>query len=368
MNILLEGTTSAYYTGTLKRMEAQRPASLSGLEWRSFKPARSKIEAVNRISHLIGCGPEDLGPGSKERKRVLVNLASRLVPDLDTTMSKTRLAAAIAAELNAPWSDMCESTGETISLVGLNTLLAGAERRLGHLGASAAETLGTPEAEGAALAAALVDKLDRDTWDARETVLRMVREGIPGSRQSEWQGFYFEGRGRQILNAAFSPLQHPVRARYGHTAFDYSLNFVWDLKAHTEAWRRPNSEFRAQGRPDVQLNDERAIRECVADQGLGFLMLSGEGLEDVNGEFATWHASFKGRTEPQRRRLKAGFSPLQIEAYWIPDTASLLGALAAGVLRVSSQGRQPDGRPRNTKIHLATSKARGVIDVSRVSF
>ena len=52
-----------------------------------FKPAVSKIEAVNRISVLTGSGVEDLGPGSKERKRVLINLARVVAPFLEIGLS-----------------------------------------------------------------------------------------------------------------------------------------------------------------------------------------------------------------------------------------------------------------------------------------
>jgi hypothetical protein len=368
LNALLEGATEEYHRGSLRRMEEQRPEGLTGPEWGGFKPARSKIEAVNRISALTNSGPEDLGPGSKERKRVLENLARNLEPQVDTSLTKTKLGAVLAARLGAPWSDLCESTGETISLIGLNTLLAGAERRLGRLGTSSAETLGTPEAEGGALAAALVDKLDRHTWDGQKTVVRMQRDGIPGCNQSEWQGFYFEGRGRQILNALFPPLATPLRARYNNTPFDYSLNFVWDLKCHTERWINPVTGALSRGRPTVQLNDERAIRECVEDQGLGFLMLSGQAVEDVDQDFAIWHAGFKGKDGPQRRRVKAGFTPLHVEAFWIQDTPSLLTAIAAGALKVAPQGSQPDGSPRNPKFDMRPEYARGRLDVSRAFF
>lgn len=368
LNALLEAAMEAYHNGSLRRLEQQRPQGLAGPEWAGFKPARSKIEAVNRISALTDSGPEDLGPGSKERKRVLENLAMNLEPQVDTSLTKTKLGAALAARLGAPWSDLCESTGETISLIGLNTLLAGAERRLGRLGTSSAETLGTPEAEGGALAAALVDKLDRQTWEAQKTVLRMQRDGIPGCNQSEWQGFYFEGRGRQILNGLFPPPATPVRARYNNTPFDYSLNFVWDLKCHTERWINSATRVLSSGRPVVQLNDERAIRECVEDQGLGFLMLSGEAVEDIDLDFAIWHAEFKGKDGPQRRRVKAGFTPLHVEAFWISDTPSLLAAIAAGALKVAPQGGQPDGSPRNPKFEMRPKYARGQLDVSRAFF
>ena len=40
-----------------------------------FVPARNKLEVVARISNLTNSGPETLGPGSKEHKSVVLNLA-----------------------------------------------------------------------------------------------------------------------------------------------------------------------------------------------------------------------------------------------------------------------------------------------------
>ena len=111
LNALLLGATEAYRRGALRRLAGQRPAGLAHPRWEAFEPARSKIEAVNRISALTNSGPEWLGPGSKEHKRVLINLASALAPQLDTGLSKTKLGAALAAEFGAPWTDECMSTG-----------------------------------------------------------------------------------------------------------------------------------------------------------------------------------------------------------------------------------------------------------------
>ena len=134
LNALLEGATEAYHEGALRRLQANRPAMLDGPGWAGFQPAPSKIEAVNRISALTNSGPEWLGPGSKEHKSVLLNLAASLAPHLDQGLSKHRLSAALADDFAAPWSDSFESTGQTITLDGLNTLLAGAERKLDQLG------------------------------------------------------------------------------------------------------------------------------------------------------------------------------------------------------------------------------------------
>ena len=95
---------------------------------------------------------------------------------------------------------------ETISLIGLNTLLAGAELRLDRLGVARAMLLGTPEEEAQALVAALVDAWRatredsggrRVLWDGRRCIHWMLDQGVGnGPNQNEWQGFYWEARGR----------------------------------------------------------------------------------------------------------------------------------------------------------------------------
>src|SRR5207253_1517292 len=58
LNALLEGATDAYDAGSLRRLAEMRPDLLGGPDWAAFVPARSKIEAVNRISALTNSGPE----------------------------------------------------------------------------------------------------------------------------------------------------------------------------------------------------------------------------------------------------------------------------------------------------------------------
>lgn len=361
LNALLEGATEAYHQDSLRRLAGQRPARLGGPEWGAFEPAQSKIEAVNRISALTNSGPEWLGPGSKEHKRVLINLANSLAPHLDTRLSKTKLGAALADEFDAPWSDECESTGETISLAGLNTILAGAERRLGRLGDDRAMLLGTPEEEGKALAAALLDAWrasphrgagKRVVWDARRCIQWMLEQGVTeGPNQNEWQGFYWEARGRAVLNAAFTPNPNPPRTRYGNTSFDYSLRFVWDLKAHTEAWRYPVSGITKRGQGVAPLNDQESMGACIEEQGLGFLMVGGEAVADENGAFVEWHRDFKSsqgvKSKPSNsgrsRQRKATFEPLHVEAFYFHNALALEAAKAAGQVTGFQQGKQaPD--------------------------
>lgn len=98
--------------------------------------SRDKLQAVNRISSLTGSGPEELGPGAKERKRVLERLVEGLHLDLDVTLNKVDLAEAIVETLGGSWGPGCYSTGHTITLTGLDRVLEAATaevaRRSGH--------------------------------------------------------------------------------------------------------------------------------------------------------------------------------------------------------------------------------------------
>ncbi len=382
LNALLLAAPAAFRQGSLRRLAAHRPSGLDGPQWDAFQPARSKIEAVNRISGLTASGAEWLGPGSKEHKRVLINLATRLGLDVDVRRTKTELGADIATILEAPWSDDCASTGETITLAGLNTLLAGAERRLDRLGSSGSLVLGSPEEEGEALAAALLDgwraedQADggrRVVWDARRCIQWMVDQGVTnGPNHNEWQGFYWEAMGRAILNDAFTQAPDPPRLRFGNTAFDYSLTYVWDLKAHTESWRFPSSGQVRSGQSSAPLNDQQAMDECIAEQGLGFLVVGGIAIADEDEAFVRWHRQFKlaqGRrptpSNSGRSRLrKAAFEPLHVEALFFRDPADLGAAIAAGQITGFRQGMQAprhegvQGQARRPKYNLAVTRAR----------
>lgn len=372
VNALLYGASIAFQEGSLRDLSSRTTPGLTGPEWEQFQPAVSKIEAVTRISALTDSGPEGLGPGSKERKSVLANLATKLLPEIDQhRLSKTRLAEEIARHLDVPWSDDYISTGETIRLNGLNVILAGAERRLSRLGDTYAEGL-TPHAEGTALVEALRQKLLRPherAWDGREKTMWLRNQGTRQENQMEWPGFYFEYRGKEVLNSSFRPSPNPPQVKFGNTVFDYSLNHVWDLKSHTIEQVFPVSRVTRTIDDEVQLNDVDAVRECVSRQGLGFLILSGQGVMDEDGAFKAWHDGFKGRHSTpslsgRSRMRKAAFIPRSLEAFWIPNLAALDAAVLSGTLAAVRQGRQQSGAVRPRKFSLRLDRARKPLRVA----
>ncbi|VXC43276.1 conserved hypothetical protein [Nocardioides sp. AX2bis] len=353
LNALLEGATDAYADGSLRRLAEMRPSLLDGHEWARFVPARSKIEAVNRISMLTNSGPERLGPGGKEHKRVLVNLVSGM--NLDVPIStKHGTAEALARAFGAPWSDTCISTQGTITLAGLNVLLAGAERRLGKLGVNRALLFGTPEEEGQALSAALVDGFsatrfpdgsERVHWDGRRTVKWLADNETGKANHTEWPGWFWEFQARTVLGRRFAPNPNPPRTKYGPEPFDYSLNFVWDFKAHTSCWKDPRTGQTKPGRASSPLNEALSVENCIEEQGLGFVMVGGLAVEDVDGAFKAWHDAFKDKpaapsNSGKPRRRKAAFEPLYVDAFYFANTSALDAAKASGLVTGFKQGPQ----------------------------
>lgn len=378
VNALLQATSGAYDGQSLKRVAARSLPGFHGREWAAFNPARSKIEAVTRIAALTGAPREWLGPGSKEHKSAIHNLAQNLFPHddrIDPT-SKHRLSASLAEVLNVPWSADFTATGQTIKLPGLNALLAGAERHLGRLGEVVSDAITSPEAEGDALAAALLAALPVH-WDAKQAVQWLAKHDLRGSNDLEWQGFYGEERAKAILNASFTPkVPGPLRS-YGPTVFDYGLSWVWDIKVHTAIQTIGSSTKPASN--VMVLNDERAVRACVDEQGLGFLVVSGEAVMDHTGEFKTWHDAWKlsrsGKpaapsNSGNSRTRKTAFRPLRVDAYWVPNRLALEAAILAGQLTPRAQGRQAPrseggaGAPRLPKFDMNIAKANNGIRVA----
>jgi hypothetical protein len=367
MNTLLEAATMNLARLSRASRIANRSAAEVLLAFPGFRPARNKQDAVNRMSDLAGVEHDTLGPGGKEHTWTLKDLAHRLAPEvLHATRTKHELAAALCEAFGVPWLASAGSTGASITLDGLNLILAGAERRANVVSAG----WGTALQEGAALVRALSRGLEHH-WDGRASILEMRVSGSRHWRQMEWAGFYFEEKVREILNEAYpSPPVGGPRVRFGNTVFDYaSATRVWDAKAHTVASRTlPDGKLHGSPRnASTWLNDAQAMRECVGLQGLGFLVVEGLASFDDTGEFKEWHKHFAATGDAARRdyvastglsRLrKAAFTPLMLRAVWIDNTDELITAIAAGWLSQVPQPNWGGTVARNDKFRANFARA-----------
>ena len=211
LNAILAATEAELQRRAVRELRGATPTLP---DW--FVPARDKLEAVRRISSITGGRPQDLGPGSKERKSVLTDLVDNLGLPLDSRLTKTKLAEAITATLDMPWNDSCWSSGQTVTLNGLNAVLAGAEQRLLHGHGHSVKQLRLQQ-EARLLVTALAASCPPH-WDGRTCVKEMVRSEYGQAKQTEWIGFYFEFVGLPALINAYGG--GPVRI--GATEFDYS--------------------------------------------------------------------------------------------------------------------------------------------------
>lgn len=313
----------------------------------TFLEARNKLEAVARISNLTNSGPETLGPGSKEHKSVLTNLARGLRLPFDEKATKQGLGRHILESLGGSWHEDFESVGQTITLKGLNALLASAthysEARGTLKRTFEKETL---EQEINAMSRIIVENTPL-IMDGKSCVEEMYLAEDKNWRQTEWQGFYFEMKVESALTRSIGG----GRETFFNTEFDYVRNFIWDLKMHSSTNKTGKEST------GLILNDTRAIDRAVEERGLGFIILSA--VPTYDREFTRWHKQFRGGGDSEPgRTLKSYFVSERLDIFYIPDASRLAKAKENTQLSVMNQGRNSNGKPRPAKYSLDIIKVR----------
>ena len=329
------------------RERKARTSTFEQLSADGFTPAKTKLEAVNRISALTHSGPETLGPGSKERKSVLVNLATKLgAAPVEAT--KIELGRWIAEQLGGEWDRRHFSSGYTITLTGLNNLLHLATQHF-----SGPHTSALLEANALVAGAAEAFKRgdvewDQAPFDGRTCVEEMFAAEYRNRNQTEWFAWYAEFKVLPYYAAKFKG--GPVTI--GNTEFDYQGTRTWDLKVHS-----------FDGKADrTPLNDQYSIDLAATEGGVGFIVVNT--VPDFTGEddFYRWHMGMRGKVvkdrKPNSRKLKVAHTITSIEAYYFDDTDAIERAIDKGAIKVFNQGRQQDGSPRKPKYEMDMARAR----------
>lgn len=368
-----ERSQSVFIAGPLERavrkqIESKVPAERSNKPYRpmetrsGFTPAKRKLEAVNRISALTGSGPERLGPGSKERKSVLENLFVGLGFGDPPRENKTGLGKALAEQLGVPWTRKCWSTGQTLTLEGLNRILFGANEYVSaHDSRLPAASIGlTPTQEADMYIGVILHALGGNlliddqggplAWEGRSAVEEMLEADYSNARQTEWPGWYFEFKTIPELIRQFGGGSKKI----GSTRFDYFGYRAWDLKTHSVG---------SGGRSQVLLNDKSATLSAVENGGLGYILLEGRGSYEEEEAFYEWHltevrGSPRKLRHPNSRRLKTGFTAERLDVFFIENVSHLHELQSEEILLDFNQGRQQDGSPRKPKYRMSLERAR----------
>lgn len=280
---------------------------------------------------------------------MLINLANGLHLGVDVSGTKQQIGRQIAELLGGSWTSRCESVGQTITLFGLNLLLELAVDRLSWSpSARSDDALGDVADEARKIVELVADAVPLH-WEGKRCIQEMRNAGSVNWRQTEWPGWYLEFRALPVLVNTLGG--GPIK--YLNTKFDYSLNRVWDLKAHSVERRRSGWSF-----GQAQLNDQEAMQQAASDRGLGLIILSGE-PDFSDGQFTDWHRSLRGKPGQSRRALKSGFTPKKLDVFYIPDLGALQRAVGRGQLVEFRQGHQPSGEPRRPKFSLNVGKSVG---------
>ena len=314
----------------------------------TFLAATNKLEAVVRISNLTNSGPEVLGPGSKEHKSVLTNLALGLGIPFSQDFTKQELAAHLAATLGKTWLPEYESVGQTITLKGLNLLLEAATEVTTKHGSQFHEDASDSLSDELSAISKVVTSNTPLVMDGKACVQEMQELEDANWKQVQWQGFYFE---MKAVNALTSQLGGG-RQKLFNTSFDYVRNFIWDLKTHSSENESGSLT------PNCILNDSRAIDLAAEQSGVGFVILSGKPTYDR--EFTKWHKEFRGGgDEEPGRTLKSSFQSESLDIFFIPTVQRLERAVAIREMSINAQGKNSNGKPRPPKYGIDLNRAKG---------
>lgn len=307
-----------------------------------FLPAKNKLEAVVRISNLTGSGPEKLGPGSKEHKSVLINLAEGLQIEFQEGLTKQKLARHIAESLGGNWDPSFESVGQTITLGGLNLLLELATLTIEKDSLVFHEPSDNTTLENELLLIAEVLKTNTPIrMDGKKCIQEMKDLEDSRANQVQWQGFYFEMKAEAALTSQLGG----GRAKRFNTVFDYVRNYTWDLKAHSSVNENGKSSS------TTLLNDCSAVDDAVLNGGIGFIILTG--MPTYDRGFTEWHKVMRGGgTAPPKRTLKSHFDSQRLDIFYISDRRHFDELIAKNIFMVSKQGKNSNGLPRPNKYSL----------------
>lgn len=184
-------------------------------------------------------------------------------------------------------------------------------------------------------------------WEGHSSIEKMKASNY-NWRQLEWPGFFFQLLCRELL----ADLMEIPGRRYETGDFDAFYLNDWDFKTHTSS---------VDGIPkkssEVILNDLETINQALLRYGkVHFLIASGDAKMDLDGSFKAWHNELKGskseyvkeriaRGAPSRR-LKTSFNVEKVEVFEINSATQ-------GFMKVFSQGRNSNGRPRPMKYSLS---------------
>lgn len=186
--------------------------------------------------------------------------------------------------------------------------------------------------------------------DGKTCILEMKEKNL-NWRQMEWPGWYVEEMGRMQL---IQELGGSIGPTFGRTKFDYKMNYVWDIKVHTN---NASSGW-------CILNDLEAIETIISNNGgIGFFIALADVEYDNDGQFKIWHDKLKGKiSDYEKERIKRGAKSRkrktscyinEWQCIFIDDFNIFIDGISDGWVSEFQKGmRNANGTPRREKIMI----------------
>tara|TARA_Y100001936_G_scaffold149537_1_gene145939 strand:+ start:412 stop:1101 length:690 start_codon:yes stop_codon:yes gene_type:complete len=187
-------------------------------------------------------------------------------------------------------------------------------------------------------------------WDGKQSILHLKKHTNQW-KQMEWQGFFWEEIGTQILaNEMDMKIPGP---KYGNVTIDTFLEIPWDFKAHNIHNNNENIN------KDIPTNGYKETKECLKEYTkIGFIIASGKSqFESTPGHpFKQWHDELKGekskyvidgiKNNRNKRRRKVDFTVLSVDFIILDmETIDLCGKFQEGMVN-------SNGTLRKAKLNL----------------
>lgn len=312
--------------------------------------ARSKVEATARMYGLAGEDVQPLGPGSKEKKSALEALGRALGMDLTQVRTKSACGEQIAHRLDVVWDADCFSTGDTITLVGMNRLLDAYDVRHPQNN-ELYESETRPVTE---------EKTDLEIRVAEAIAnlsgAEVVPEGFAADRPtiSGDDVDFYDGSWRTHLGHVADWLHFDAGSldQSSPTSFDHSLALGLGLDA---AWRSGTADPVRQAllpRLADRLDRALVLKEFFDDEMEGVA----EGTTTLSSATKSWAAKWEEAVEDEEA---SGSGTIHAEADTWPIT-EFIGHAEAGELNLSPSFQRADVWATTMSQELIESVLRGI--------
>lgn len=187
-----------------------------------------------------------------------------------------------------------------------------------------------------------IPSITKKEWDAKECIIEMKEANYRNWKQTEWIGFYTEF----ITERTNVPGVAQFRLFVGNTSFNgVASNNVTDYKTSSS-------------KEGIILNDINAINQVVKKyKELVYVIIKGDAEKEDNRDLDIWRKNITGKSKYVEEGEKSGRRHRKLKTKFYPKKILYVSITKENIkqLKIFSQGRNSNGKPRNPKYILLNS-------------